>query len=89
MNVAAQADAAVRRPYIGFDRLPIRGEWRQGKRPALRNYDPYTGELIIEIPQADRNDLDDAYTAAHARRMPGLPRCQARERTFSTTQHTF
>jgi aldehyde dehydrogenase (NAD+) len=64
MNISARAEAAVRRPYIGFDRLPIGGEWRQGKRSALRNSDPYTGKVIIEIPQADRNDLDDAYTAA-------------------------
>jgi aldehyde dehydrogenase (NAD+) len=44
--------------------LQIGGEWRIGKMHALKNYDPYTGEIILEIPQADRNDLDDAYAAA-------------------------
>jgi aldehyde dehydrogenase (NAD+) len=61
MNINARATTV---PYTGFDRMPIGQHWRQGKKPALKNRDPYTGEVIVEIPQADRNDLDDAYTTA-------------------------
>jgi Aldehyde dehydrogenase family len=64
MNIHAQANVAVRQPYAHFDQLPIGGEWRRGKMRAVKNYDPYTGEIILEIPQGDRNDLNDAYAAA-------------------------
>jgi len=65
MNIHARASVAVvHPPYSGFDPLPIAGEWRLGKMRALRNHDPYTNKLILEIPQAERNDLDDAYAAA-------------------------
>jgi aldehyde dehydrogenase (NAD+) len=64
MNLQARANVAVPQPYTGFDRLPIGGEWRQGKVRSLKNYDPYTNEVLLEIPQGDRSDLDDAYAAA-------------------------
>jgi aldehyde dehydrogenase (NAD+) len=64
MNIHARANVAGHQPYTGFDRLAIGGEWRQGKMRALKNQDPYTGEIILEIPQADRSDLDEAYAAA-------------------------
>ena len=64
MNIHAQAPIAKQQPYSGFDRLPIGGEWRQGKMRALQDIDPYTGEVLLEISQADRSDLDDAYAAA-------------------------
>jgi aldehyde dehydrogenase (NAD+) len=69
MDMHAQADGAKRNPYSGLDRLPIGGEWRQGKMQALKDIDPYTDEVLLEIPQADRSDLDDAYAAA-ARAQP-------------------
>ncbi len=62
MNIHAQA--VKQPPYSGFDRLPIGGEWRQGKMHALKVIDPYTDGVVLEIPQADRSDLDDAYAAA-------------------------
>ena len=62
MNIHAQA--VKQQPYSGFDRLPIGGEWRQGKMRALKVIDPYTDAVLLEIPQADRSDLDDAYAAA-------------------------
>ena len=31
---------------------------------ALKDIDPYTDAVLLEIPQADRSDLDDAYAAA-------------------------
>jgi aldehyde dehydrogenase (NAD+) len=63
-------DASVRQvaaplPYSDFNRLPIGGGWRKGKtNRVLADRDPYTGQVILEIPQADRNDLDDAYSTA-------------------------
>ncbi|WLH81965.1 aldehyde dehydrogenase family protein [Pseudomonas sp. FP2335] len=45
--------------------LPIGGEWRQGSAGSVLNVtDPYTGETLLDIVQADRNDLDQAYVAA-------------------------
>lgn len=64
MNMNEQAEVAKQQPYSGFDRLPIGGEWRQGKMRALKDIDPYSDEVLLEIPQADRGDLDDAYAAA-------------------------
>ena len=64
MNIYTQAERAKQQPYSGFDRLPIAGEWRPGKMGALKDIDPYTNEVLLEIPQADRGDLDDAYAAA-------------------------
>jgi aldehyde dehydrogenase (NAD+) len=64
MNMNAQAEVAKPQPYSGFDRLPIGGEWRKGKMRPLKDIDPYTDEVLLEIPQADRGDLDDAYAAA-------------------------
>jgi aldehyde dehydrogenase (NAD+) len=61
MNIHAQANGAGQKPYAEFDRFPIGSEWRRGKMHPLKNYDPYTNEVIVEIPQADR---DDAYAAA-------------------------
>ena len=31
---------------------------------ALKDIDPYSDEVLLEIPQADRGDLDEAYAAA-------------------------
>jgi aldehyde dehydrogenase (NAD+) len=42
----------------------IGSEWRLGQMPALKDCNPYTGEVIVEIPQADRSDIDDVYAAA-------------------------
>ena len=64
MNIHAGAGLARQTPYGGFDRLPIGGEWRIGRMRALRDHNPFTGDLILEIPQADRHDLDQAYEAA-------------------------
>jgi aldehyde dehydrogenase (NAD+) len=49
-------------PYTGFDRLAT---WRPGKgKGSLRDHNPYTGEVILEIPEGDRGDLEAAYTVA-------------------------
>lgn len=63
---------ALRKPdalarYDHLDRLPIAGAWRHGKGPGVtRDKDPYTGKVLIEIPQAGRDDLDAAYAGAAA-----------------------
>jgi acyl-CoA reductase-like NAD-dependent aldehyde dehydrogenase len=51
--------------YSNLDRLAIGGKWVQG-RSARRNIDrdPYTGDALVEIPQASRDDVDSAYEAA-------------------------
>jgi aldehyde dehydrogenase (NAD+) len=51
--------------YSGFDQLPINGRWRHGKGAKARgDFDPYSGELLVEIPQANRDDMDEAYQGA-------------------------
>jgi aldehyde dehydrogenase (NAD+) len=52
-------------PYDGFDTMPIAGEWRPGNAGRhLTDRNPYTGETLLEIPQASTDDLDAAYAAA-------------------------
>lgn len=63
-DVSAQ-QVATPQPYTDFDRLPIGGGWRRGNSGhVLADRDPYTGQVILEIPQADRTDLDEAYSSA-------------------------
>lgn len=51
--------------YTGFDQLPINGRWRSGKGAKARgDFDPYNGELLVEIQQANRDDMDEAYQGA-------------------------
>ena len=65
MNDASVRQVATAQPYSDFDRLPIGGGWRRAKTShVLADRDPYTGQVILEIPQADRNDLDEAYSSA-------------------------
>lgn len=52
-------------PYTHFDLLPINGQWRHGKGTrVLRDLNPYDGSTLVEIPHANRDDLDDAYRSA-------------------------
>ncbi|MGK1995269.1 aldehyde dehydrogenase family protein, partial [Klebsiella pneumoniae] len=45
--------------------LPIAGAWREGSAPqSLQVSDPYNGETLLQIKQATRDDLDEAYQAA-------------------------
>lgn len=52
--------------YDGFEKQLIAGKWVSGKDSAHVNIDinPYTQEKILQIPCADRSDVDRAYTAA-------------------------
>ena len=69
MDSAAQVAEASASPvpYAGFEEMPIAGRWRTGSgERALEDRNPYSDELLIRIPHADRADLDAAYRAAAA-----------------------
>src|SRR5436190_17032007 len=71
MNDVAHTQSIHPAPYTGFDRLPIGGVWRPGKgQRSLPDHNPYTGEVILEIQEGDRRDLDAAYASA-AKAHPG------------------
>ncbi|MDR7301805.1 aldehyde dehydrogenase family protein [Haloactinomyces albus] len=61
MSTGGQQPAA----YTGFDRMPLDGEWRSGSSGTVRtDVNPYTDEVLTEIPYADASDVDRAYRAA-------------------------
>src|SRR6201996_4573432 len=52
-------------PYAGFDQLSIGGVWRPGNgQRTLKDNNPYSGEVILEIQEGDRDDLEAAYASA-------------------------
>lgn len=52
-------------PYDALSHLPIAGRWRDGSGGESRAVtNPYDGATLLEIVQADRADLDEAYAAA-------------------------
>jgi aldehyde dehydrogenase (NAD+) len=53
--------------YDGFDTMPIGAKWRAGKsKDTLCDRNPFTGETILEIVQANEGDVDEAYMRARA-----------------------
>jgi aldehyde dehydrogenase (NAD+) len=57
--------AAAPSRYDRFDLMPIAGEWRAGSADDEReDHDPYTGEVLTTLRQADASDVDTAYEAA-------------------------
>ena len=49
-------------PYTELDQQYIAGIWRCGKEGSrLIDTDPFTGETLAEIVQANGADLDEAY----------------------------
>ncbi|MGW4768310.1 aldehyde dehydrogenase family protein [Nocardia sp. NPDC004278] len=51
-------------PYASFDTMPIGGKWRRGASDTvLADTDPWSGEVLAELPMATTEDLDEAYTA--------------------------
>lgn len=60
--------AEVPPAYESFGRILVGGMWRAGGTgKTVPDRDPYTGETLIEISQANTRDVDDAYdTAARA-----------------------
>lgn len=52
-------------PYTGFDLMPLAYQWRPGSAGRLlTDSDPYSGEVLTEIPLAGTGDVDLAYDAA-------------------------
>lgn len=52
-------------PYAGFVYMPIGGDWQYGSgQKTLKDRNPFSGEMLVEIPSADRNDIDAAYRGA-------------------------
>src|SRR5690606_29458273 len=50
---------------------PIAGRWRLGRGEGrLKDRNPYNGDTLVEIPHADRSDLDEAFAAAAAAQKP-------------------
>ncbi|WP_256201547.1 hypothetical protein [Nitrosomonas eutropha] len=46
-------------PYSNFDQLLINGQWHNGKgAKILRDLNPYDGSTLVEIPHANRDDMD-------------------------------
>jgi aldehyde dehydrogenase (NAD+) len=51
--------------YPDFDTMPIGTTWRAGSSGTSRSStDPYSGDTLAEIPQADEDDLNEAYSTA-------------------------
>ncbi len=51
--------------FSGFERQFIDGQWRSGRGEGrLADHNPYSGELLVEIPHANERDVDDAHSAA-------------------------
>ncbi|HEX3628007.1 MAG TPA: aldehyde dehydrogenase family protein [Verrucomicrobiae bacterium] len=85
-------------PYSGFDGQYIAGAWRPGGNGSkLPDIDPYSGEVLAEIVQANKSDLDEAYRAA-AKAQPKWAAASPTERaavmlrsavTWATTRSSF
>jgi aldehyde dehydrogenase (NAD+) len=51
--------------YDGFDRVLVNGTWRHGSEgQVMEDRDPYTNEILVRIPLANAQDLDEAFRAA-------------------------
>jgi aldehyde dehydrogenase (NAD+) len=63
--MAATATSAAPPRYESFTTMPLAGVWRPGSsRKTASDADPWSGEILTEIPLADPGDLDEAVTAA-------------------------
>lgn len=53
-------------PYDGFGAQFVAGQWRTGRstQHTLLDDNPFTGEVILRIPGATVDDVNDAYAAA-------------------------
>ncbi len=44
-----------------FEDMPIAGRWRAGRAGERKtDHDPFTGEVVAELPLVDVRDVDDA-----------------------------
>src|SRR4051812_26725199 len=52
-------------PYEGFDKMLVGGTWRHGRSGRTADdRDPYTDDVLVRIPLASEEDVDEAYRAA-------------------------
>lgn len=69
-------DGSLRRgerpaPYDDMAQLLIGGAWRRGRSGKVSaDYDPYTGEVLLEVSLANARDVDDAYDIARRAQQP-------------------
>lgn len=64
MNEASQTKP-FREAYDRLDRQFIGGRWRNGRaKDSMADLDPYTGNKILSIALANKDNLDEAFTAA-------------------------
>ncbi|WP_244549649.1 hypothetical protein [Bradyrhizobium erythrophlei] len=69
--------------YDRLELLPIAGEWRHGRAEhRLVDTNPYTDDVLLEIKQADRNDLDAAFAGVPRLKWSGLPLHRRRGPTY-------
>lgn len=52
--------------YDNLGLQPIAGQWRAGNAGRLDVINPYTGETLLSVAMANREDLDEAYRKAEA-----------------------
>lgn len=64
MSGSVAGSAGSPQPYDGFGHLPIGGQWRSGGGEPLRDINPYSGDVLLEIPQGGRQELEDAYAGS-------------------------
>jgi aldehyde dehydrogenase (NAD+) len=63
--MAATATPTAPPHYEGFTTMPLAGVWRPGNSgKTAADTDPWSGEILTEIPLADPGDLDEAVRAA-------------------------
>jgi aldehyde dehydrogenase (NAD+) len=64
-NLASVIPTSTPNRYTELDRQYIGGIWRHGHEGSkLIDTDPFTGETLTEIVQANKGDLDEAYQSA-------------------------
>jgi aldehyde dehydrogenase (NAD+) len=64
-NRTAETPTSAPARFAGMDQQYIDGVWRKGSEGSkLLDVDPFTGETLLEIIQADKTDLDEAYASA-------------------------
>ncbi|SDW36447.1 aldehyde dehydrogenase (NAD+) [Nitrosomonas eutropha] len=59
MEMEMEMETEYQSPYSNFDQLLINGQWHNGKgAKILRDLNPYDGSTLVEIPHANRDDMD-------------------------------
>ncbi|MGM8063187.1 aldehyde dehydrogenase family protein [Vogesella indigofera] len=57
----------TKQAYDGFELQPIAGQWRRGgSSQQLTDSNPYSGDTLLQLQLASRDDVDAAYAAAAA-----------------------